>query len=432
MKIKFLMIGLLGLVSATAFAQKGELKNAQESYDQYDVVKGQKILAAKAKENLSNAKTAIDKASANEKTATMPQTYALKGAIYGALAAQDTVPATATPLLATAQEALKKAKELDAKGEYKKLIADGDLNVAQYYSTLGVKDYQEGKYDLAYKSFDAYRQIFPEDTTAIYYTALAAGNAGNTDPKYYPLALDNYKKLVTTKYSGNSKIYRYMATVYLISKDTTNALKAVAEGVAKYPTSSDLREFEIRLGLQAGKENDILSKIQAAIANDPKNKTLYYYQGLTYSRIADADDEKSAKAKDPATKAALSKSALDNYAKGAESYKKAIEIDPDYFDANMNLGYSLMKPAIDLYNTAVNLPAAKQKEYEATRQKADAQFDIALPYLQKAVNENPKSVDALNNLRNYYRGKYDPAHAADNKAKAEDLKKQIDALPKGQ
>ena len=29
MRIKFLMIGLLGLVSATAFAQKGELRDAQ-------------------------------------------------------------------------------------------------------------------------------------------------------------------------------------------------------------------------------------------------------------------------------------------------------------------------------------------------------------------------------------------------------------------
>ena len=30
MKIKFLMIGLLGLVSATAFAQKGTLKDAHD------------------------------------------------------------------------------------------------------------------------------------------------------------------------------------------------------------------------------------------------------------------------------------------------------------------------------------------------------------------------------------------------------------------
>jgi len=62
---------------------------------------------------------------------------------------------------------------------------------------------------------------------------------------------------------------------------------------------------------------------------------------------------------------------------------------------------------------AVKLPANQQKQYEAMRAKADAQFDLALPYLQKAVALNPKSADALTNLRNYYRGKYDPAPAAE-------------------
>lgn len=172
-----------------------------------------------------------------------------------------------------------------------------------------------------------------------------------------------------------------------------------------------------------------MGDIQTAITNDPKNKTLYYFQGLTYSRIGDVAIEKEGKTKDEASKNALNKTALDNYAKAVDSYKKAVEIDPDYFEANFNLGYVLMKPAIDTYNVAVKLPANQQKQYEAMRAKADAQFDLALPYLQKAVALNPKSADALTNLRNYYRGKYDPAHAADNKAKADDLKKQIDALP---
>jgi hypothetical protein len=433
MKIKLLMIGLLGLISATTFAQKGELKDAQTNYDNYTVSEGSKVplLVTKGKASLNDAKTSIDKAAVNDKTAALPLTFALKGAIYAALAVQDSVPATSAPLLATAEDAIKKAKELDTKGENKKLIDQANREVAVYSSDLGVKEYQTSKFDLAYKSFDTYRQIFPEDTTAILYTALAAQNQGSTDPKYYQYAITNYNTLVTTKYSKNANSYRALATLYIITKDTANALKSISEGVAKYPANGELRELEIRIGLQAGKENEILQKIDAAIANDPKNKTLYYYKGLTYSRIGDAADAKAAKAKDDAGKTALNKTALDNYAKSVDSYKKAVEIDPEYFDANLNLGYTLMKPAIDQYNDARGLPANKQKEYEAARLKADAQFDLAKPYLQKAVDLNPKSTDALNNLRNYYRGKYDPAHAADNSAKAADLKKQVDALPPG-
>ncbi|MFI5138973.1 MAG: hypothetical protein ACHQIM_14210, partial [Sphingobacteriales bacterium] len=96
MKIKLLMACLLGFVSATAFAQKGELRNAQESYNSYTVSANPKVplLMAKAVVSLNEAKTAIDKASANDKTAALPLTFALKGAIYGALAVQDSVPAT--------------------------------------------------------------------------------------------------------------------------------------------------------------------------------------------------------------------------------------------------------------------------------------------------------------------------------------------------
>lgn len=430
MKIKLVMIGLFGLISATAFAQKGELNNAETSYSEYTVSAGSKValLITKANKALDDAKTAIDKASANEKTSALPHTYALKGAIYAALAVRDTVPATSAPLIETAGDAIKKAKELDTKSENKKLIDDANRYVAQYNLNAGIKAYQGHKYDVAYKSFDNYRQIFPEDTNAVYYTALSAANQGSVDPKYYPLANTNYSKLLTLKYSGNAKVYTDMAIIYLNSKDTVNALKIIGEAVAKYPANTEFRKREIEISLQSGKVNDVLVKIQNAVTNDPKNKTLYYYEGLTYTQLADAANIKWDKAKDDATKNAQLQIALDNYTKAAEQYKKAIEIDANYFDANLNLGYVLIKPAIDTYNEAIKLPGSKQKEYDAALLKADAQFDMAKPYLQKAVDLNPRSVDALTNLRNYYRGKSDKTQKADNKAKADELKKQIDAL----
>jgi tetratricopeptide (TPR) repeat protein len=431
MKIKFLMIGLLGLVSATAFAQKGALKDAQESYDQYDISKDANISAVqvKAKQSLDDARASIDKAAANDKTATMPQTYALKAAIYSAMASKDTVATTAAPLLTTAQDAIKKAKDADTKGEFAKLINEANHNVAQYYQNVGVKQYQNKKYEEAYQAFDGWNTYLP-DTTAVYYSALAAGQAGNANSKFYAYAITDYNKLLATNFSQNLKIYNYLATLYMLTKDTVNALKTINAGVEKYPGNSTLREVQVRTALLAGKQAEIIGQIDAAITNDPKNKLLYYYKGLTYSRIGDDAESKSGKAKDKAAQASLHKESLDDYAKAADAYKKAIEVDPDYFDANLNLGNALMKPAIDLYNQANSLPStATQKQYDDLRLKADASFEIAKPYLQKAVDLDPKSSNALSNLRNYYRGKYDPANKDANKAKADDLKKQIDALP---
>jgi len=428
MKIKLLMIGLLGLSTITAFAQKGVLKDAQESYDKYTVEISQKILASKAKQDLADAKTSIDKAAANDKTATMPQTYALEGAVYAATAAMDTT-GTAAAAVTTAQDAIKKAKEADTKGDFKKLITDAGNNLAIYFQAQGVKQYQNGKYELAYQAFDNWNQA-TGDTTALYYSSLSASNAGLTNPKFNAYATAGYNKLLATNFSQNVKIYGYLSTLYMVTKDTADALKIISTGVTKFPSNSDLRNLEVKFFLMAGKDNEILGKLEAAVTADPKNKELCYYAGLAYTRVGDAADAKAKKTKEAAAKGAVAKEAADDYAKAAGYYKKALAIDPNYIDANINLGNVLMKPAIDLFNQANNLPSnATPKQYDDLRAQADAQFDLALPYLQKAVDLDPKNNAALTNLWNYYRGKYDKAHAADNKAKAADLKKQIDANP---
>lgn len=426
MKIKLLMTGLLGLISVAAFAQKGELNNAKDKYTSYDVERANKLTQPKGKTDLQDAKTSIDKASVNEKTSGLPLTFALKGAIYSSLALEDSVPATSMPNFKIADEALTKAKSLDsAKQENKDLIHKAYLNLAQYSFDKGRAEFQNKKYADAYKDFDYFRQVLPTDTTALYVTGLAASNAGVSDPKYNAYAIDNYTKLIATNYSQNPTIYEDLASIYIANKDTAEAFKIAGEGVAKYPNNNDLRRREIEIGLQSGKQDVLISKIETAIAADPKNKTLYYYEGLTYSQIAESYGAQQKKAKLPADKAAFEQKKVENYAKSAEQYKKAVAIDPNYFEANLNLGYVLISPAIDEYNAANQLPANKQKEYDAAIAKSKADFAAAKPYLLKAVELNPKSVDALNNLKTYYLGVQDNVNA-------NATQKKIEALGGGQ
>lgn len=432
MKIKLLMAALLGLITVTAFAQKGELNNADKLFGDYTTLSTQKTMAAIAATNLKNARASIDKASANEKTANLPLTHALKAAIYASIAAQDTVPATATTAYATAAEALKKAKELDTKNENAKLIQQASLELAQYNLNKGVVEFQNKKYNEAYKSFDAARQIIPEDTTAILNTAIAAINAQN-----YSGAIANYNKLVTTNYSGKVHIYNELPGLYLANKDTAGAIKSIGAGVEKYPTNAELRKTEIVVNLQTGQQNNLISKIEAAIKNDPKNKALYYYEGLTYSQIAESAGKDLIKLQKAANKAAqakpggktaadpqiakLEQAKADNFNKAAEEYKKALEIDPNYFEAVLNLGYVIIAPAVDMYNAAQQLPVNQTKAYSDAMAKVNAQFDLAKPYLLKAVELNPKSPDALTNLKSYYLGKKDTENA-------NAVQKKLDAL----
>ncbi len=102
-------------------------------------------------------------------------------------------------------------------------------------------------------------------------------------------------------------------------------------------------------------------------------------------------------------------------------YKKAVDIDPEFYEANLNLGYAYLAPAIDQYNAANQLPPSKQKEYNAAIAKANALFEQAKPYLLKSTELNPKSKDALINLKNYYLGTKNAAEATATQKKIEAL-----------
>jgi len=166
----------------------------------------------------------------------------------------------------------------------------------------------------------------------------------------------------------------------------------------------------------------VLDQLDATIKNDPKNKQLYYYAGITYSQAAEDLKDQLAKTKDAVAKAKLQEQRATHFGKAAEMYKKALDIDPNYFEANLNMGYVLLSPAIDMYNAANQLPANKQKEFDLALAKSREMFEPAKPYLLKAVDIDPKSMDALTNLKNYYLGKGDVTNANLIKAKMEALK----------
>ena len=322
----------------------------------------------------------------------MPETYTLKGAVYTELAAREADPNTAAPLFATAEEALKKAKELDKADEDASIIENAYriLNGTRY--NAGVNAFRAGKYEIAYQNFNAYLAVKPDDTAALYLTGVSATNA-----KMYDQALKNYNKLITTNYSKNKDVYTDMSFIYLAKKDSAAALKVLKEGSAKYPKDANLNKAMAALSLQMGNTKGLAEKLEADIAADPKNKMNYYYAGQYYNSVK-------------------------NYDKAAEAYKKAVEIDPNYFDAWLNLGAVLLHPAVELYNTAQNLPMNKQKEYDDDVKKALAYFEIAKPALLKAVELKPNSYEALTNLKKYYVVENDNVNASDIQKKIDGLK----------
>jgi tetratricopeptide (TPR) repeat protein len=388
MKSLVFAFALLGC-AYSASAQKGELSTAKTNYEKYIALKDAGSLAL-AGPSLTIAKTSIDKAALNEKTAIDASTWAYKALIYANLALNEADAATAEALIKSAGDDFSKAVDMDTDKKNANLITAGNDAFAQFQLNKGVKAFQAQDFKQAYTAFEQSLIYRPADTLLTYYSGLAAINAVD-----YTSAIKRYEELLTTDYSANREIALDLSKLYSMQKDTVNAIRIASVYATKFNDQA-LATQEIELSLMSGKQKQVIERILAQITLDPKNKLEHFYLGIAYD-------------------------ALKEFKKAEDAYKKAIDLDANYFDATLNLGSGILNNGIDLYNKANTLPANKQKEYDAAMKAAFVEFDRAFPYLDKAVKIDPKSSNALQNLKTYYVIKK-------NAAKVAELSKQISAL----
>jgi tetratricopeptide (TPR) repeat protein len=92
---------------------------------------------------------------------------------------------------------------------------------------------------------------------------------------------------------------------------------------------------------------------------------------------------------------------MGNQEKAANAYKKAIELNPEYFDANYNLGALYVNEAAGIIEEANQLPLGDPK-YDVAKKEADDKLKAALPYLEKANQIDPKELNTLVTLKEIY------------------------------
>ncbi|PWG82112.1 tetratricopeptide repeat protein [Pararcticibacter amylolyticus] len=386
-KSLILVLAVTGM-SFSAIAQKSAVNSAKSDYESYSTLRGASPQLAAPK--LKSAKESIDKAVLHEKTKGDATAWAYRALIYADMVATDSTSA-AEQLASEALSSLNKAKELDAAGAQKENIQRATALLSQAQLIRGKNYYDKQQFAEAYKEFNKGLEYAPADTTLNYAAAISAMYA-----KDNASAIEKFKALLPTNYSSLENVYSNLSVLYMQQGDTTNAIKVAGEGAAKFPKSSELATREIELSLMSGKQKEVISKINDQAAKDPNNKLYPFYLGIAYN-------------------------AANDNVKAEEAYKKAIAIDPNYNDAYINLGGLIMNNGIEIYNKANKLPANKQAEYTATMKKAMAEFDRALPFLEKSVELNPKSELGLRNLKTYYSIKQNKAKEAEIEAKLKAL-----------
>lgn len=371
MNVKSILSVALVLVTSLAIAQTSNLKRAKSSYNKYSDLKSVGN-ASLGLGDLKNSLTALEKAVEHDKTSGLAETWTYYALVNAEHAVWDTTE-TAASFAQKAVEAKEKAANLEGAAEQKENLELVNSTLAQYQLNKGVTAWNAEDFATAYAAFDLGSTYLPSDTTLLHYAGLAAINMRD-----YKLSLEKYKELIKHEdFSSHAQIVLDASKIYFTEGDTVNAIQTAEYGYKKYPENPELATQYIELNMMSGNEKEIINTINEQLQKDPTNKNYYYFLGIAYNESKEWD-------------------------KAEEAYKKALEIDPQYVEAYINLGGLVLNRGIDIYNAANNNRDLSQKDYDEAIAKSHVIFDQALPYLQKAVELDNKNVVAIQNLLNFY------------------------------
>lgn len=209
------------------------------------------------------------------------------------------------------------------------------------------------------------------DTLAIFNAGLSADKADN-----FPKAKQFYGKVIEMNFP-QPLVFNSLSDVYLKEKDTLQALATIQAGRVKYPDNFNLLIAETNIYLAAKQNDKAMANLKEAVKTDPLNPTIHYAVGVNYFT-------------------------MNNLVEAEKSYLKAIEIKPDYFEANYNLGALYVNQAATLIDQANKLPLSATAEYDALKLQADNVLKKSIPYLETASTLDPTDKSTLLSLKEIY------------------------------
>lgn len=338
--------------------------------------------------DLIDAKKAIDEAAVFETTKTLPYMYLVKGKVYQRIynspiaqvkdLSKDAAYISAESYLNFFNSPVKKkAFEMeDAKGTFLQSAVDA------YNDHIRLLN--EDNYTDAIRNLRMVKALLPYDdqklleqnnltagklTFAMYSAAYAKKDTVLQEKFLLDLVAMNYPDLA---------IYSILARLYLDQNKPYAAIKYINLGLdIKFDDPALIRE-KINYYISKNATDTLLTEINTVIDRDPDNpdnSQFYYIRGNLYEQTKNPD-------------AAMA------------SYTKALELNPDNFDASYNLGALFLNQANDLYKT-IGVNGVTKASVDI---KMKDLYVKAKPYLEKALsNDDYPNSDKLTLSKNLKR-----------------------------
>ena len=388
---KILLTVVIAAISAVTFAQKHNIVNAS---------------IALRNENFVEAKQYIDEAYNNESTSNEAKMWNYRSKIYLEIAKQHKELDSEAIFKAT--EAHLKCMQKDKKGRVivKKWTAEEDVlsglvNCGYLLFNAAIDSYNTEDYKASLKYYSTIFDIIPYDSEdqlkrgnitkeTILFNSFFSSNKMKDNAKSKELL----QELININFNEPA-IYIHMSNIYMDEGNSDKALEYLALGREMFEMDQGLVNTEINLYIQLGRTSELIGKLGEALKLDPENDLLLFNRGTIYDQQGD-------------------------FTNAEADYKASLEINPDAFGTNYNLGALYFNTAIEQNNKAN--ATSNNSTHKKLKSKADALFAKALPFLEKAYAIDSKDKNTLLSLKQLYYMNGDYAKSSEMKKTIEDLK----------
>ena len=288
-----------------------------------------------------------------------------------------------------AKEAFLKAYELDPNSAEK--IKATLSTLINHYSELGGVSLEITEYKTA---IDAYMKavglqehpaIGKADARYYFFAGQLAAFLGAKDVQYF---VDGEKYLTKANELGYSddqgNLYYFLFHCYYGQRATNKeflikAKNALVEGIEKYPRNERIMEGLIQLYTSeegVGDPADLVVRIDKMVTEKPDNIDLWFARGQIFFK-------------------------LKNFDECIYSFLKINDLKPNDYDTNFYLGYFYMAKGDEVnreFNSRLD-GITSQDEYQAGLNAVNAAYMKSLPWLEKAMELKPESVDCAEYLK---------------------------------
>ncbi|TDE02768.1 tetratricopeptide repeat protein [Flavobacterium sandaracinum] len=406
MKSKYVILASALLISVATFAQKDQIKAAEKA------LKGGK--SQEAVIILMEAESLIATATDAEKA----QFFFVKGNALLDLANKNIDANTNLSLAAKSYQDLIAAEKLSGKVKFSTQAAASITDIKFKLINGAIADSKIEKHsDSAKKLYDAYL-LDKKDTINLYYAASTYVNANE-----YDKALELYENLKNLNYSGQGT--SYFAVNKLTSQEDFFATAAERDRMVKLGTHEKPRTEAIPskrgeiyknmalILVEKGKTDEAKKAISEARKANPEDNSLLLTEANLYLETKDFEMykkliaevlEKNPNDADLVFNLGVISANAKNVTEAEKYYKRVIEIDPKYINAYINLSALKLeneKVIIDEMNK-LGTSTKDMKRYDDLKKKREDLFKSAIPYLQKAVELDPKNSDVSKTLLGVY------------------------------